>query len=700
MASSGLANFPAPGCIVEFLEDNAVQIAMVLEENSGKLRLLLPSRRETKLAASRVLPWAGPRLAQFPGREEAVKTLESHRDARQNIRKGINPFEIWELAQGEVEQADAVFFAGLLENDPDVDLIAATGHALLDCKTHFRLQTPQFQIYNVETVEKRLAEKQAREERESLVIGGANFIRHLWEAVQKRKIAENSASDSLDQGALERIRKILYARMLNPDSQEDESLWKLVSKGLPDDPLVPVQLLMAWGEIPPHYNFWLARAAYDAGDDWWLGERDEVERLASLVEGSGLDSLPSLDLSLLSIDSETTKDIDDAFHIRPREEGGWTLTIALACPALGWPFGKPFDLLVRQRATSLYLPEAEYHMLPEKLGIGSFSLFENKLRPLFCIRLDISETGEILACEPFMAKSSLRANLNYREVEQALEGVVEPQNRAVPFLEMLNNALDMAKARETFRIGNGAIVMQRLDPVISLSGEGEETVVEISPPAETWKAQKIVSEMMIAASAKIADWANERKIPLVHRSQDVLIPREYAGIWSTPWDIARIMRSLVPSVLEVAPAPHSALGLSRYAPVTSPLRRYADLLNEAQIMEWLVAGRPLWSSVELQNLLSSFSPALESASHVQKNRPRYWKLLYFRQQGEERLWPAVVTEENENFVTIAIPEKALFVRGRRNLFDDKIVPGSKVNVKLGRIHPLHNDVHILEATGV
>ena len=48
----GCVRYPAPGCIVEYMEGNAVQIAMVTEEVGGRLRLLLPNRRETRAKKS------------------------------------------------------------------------------------------------------------------------------------------------------------------------------------------------------------------------------------------------------------------------------------------------------------------------------------------------------------------------------------------------------------------------------------------------------------------------------------------------------------------------------------------------------------------------------------------------------------------------------------------------------------------------
>lgn len=697
----GKVNYPAPGCIVEFLEHNSVQIAMVLEESSGKLRLLLPSRRETKLAVNRLLPWYGPLLPVGMGREDAVRAMESARELRRVYKAEVDPLAVWEISQGEIEKANIDFLAGLFENNPDINKLAAYGHALLDFKTHFRFEPPNFQIYPAESVNKRLAEKLAKEEREALVEGGANFLKRLWENAQKRTVynGESSEAGKLDSVVETRIYKILHARMLDPDSTEDQNLWQIISKGLPEDPFLPVQLLMAWGKVPPHYNFWLDRAGYEPGDDWWKAFEKQVDAIEAAAEIE-IAALQRNESKFISIDGDKTRDIDDAFHIESRPDGGWSVDVALACPALGWSFGSEFDLEVRQRGTSIYLPEAFYHMLPERLGTGSFSLFEGKERPLFIIHLEITQDGEIIKCEPALGKGCLAANLVYSDVEAVLADAAKPDNRALEFNDQLKLAYAMASAREKKRISDGAIVMVRPEPEISLHGAGEDVKVDIDLPENVEKAHKTVSELMIAASGALADWAFEKNIALLHRTQNVAVPRENTGVWTRPEDLARIMHALVPSELEVDPAPHAALALRRYAPSTSPLRRYADLLNEAQILAWLKNGKPRFSREELENILSFLSVSLDRAGQVQRFRPRYWKLLYFRQQGDQRWWQGVITEENDNYVTVALPEKGLFARGRRQFFDEKACPGVDVSIRLGRINPLRNDIHILEVAPV
>lgn len=697
--------YPAPGCIVEYLEGNAVQIAIVLEEAGGKLRLFLPNRRETRLSAGRLLPWLGPLHQGTSGKDDMVRLLEAHKGSRENAAASVSVAELWELAQGEVEAAPAHWFAELKENEPSTDTVAAYGRALLACKSHFRFQPPDFQVFDAETVERRLAEQKAREERESLVAGGAAFLRLLWEVASgRRELPAQGESAFAAEGVpwpepeiAARLKALLRSRMIDPESQEDDVLWKLLIKSLPEVPHLPLQLLMAWGELPPHHNFWLDRADYARGDDWWQSSAEEVAQLAACAP---MKELPLSTLPFVSIDSASTRDVDDAFYIEELPDGsGWNVSIALACPALAWSFGSPLDKLVLHRATSIYLPEGDLHMLPEQLGTDAWSLFAGKIRPAFCLHLAVDRNGTVKQCEFFTARVQLSANLTYTDAEKVLAEQTSSNDKANPasaHAAILRLGHDLARARLNFRLAAGAVVMERPEPHILLEGQGKGITVHLALPDSTPLAQMLVAELMILASASIADWGQANHVPLLHRTQDVALPREYAGIWSEPADMARVMRALIPSSLEVEPRPHAALALERYAPATSPLRRYPDLVNQAQALHMLATGKPRFDAGELSSLLEQISPALDAAGQVQRFRPRYWKLLYFRQKGDKVWWPAVITEENEAFATVGLPGQGLIVRGRRKLFDERAAPGMQVLVRLGKVQPLCNEIQILE----
>lgn len=329
-----------------------------------------------------------------------MRVLESHRKAREEQAAAVPLMEVWELAQGEVHAAPAQWFAELFVSGPDADAVAAYGRALLGCKSHFRFQPPDFQVFPSEMVEKRLAERKSQEEREALIAGGAAFFRMLWDVACKKRTAPLRPESGGERAAewpapdtAARLKTLLLARMSDPESQEHEALWRMLSKGLPDVPHLPLQLLVAWGELPPHYNFWLDRADYAAGDTWWRPYAEEVDavlraaaaespRVREAAAQPAAADLPVCDLPFISIDSASTRDVDDAFYVEA-DGAAFSLTLALACPALFWPFGGPLDKAVLHRGTSIYLPEGNCHMLPEILGTRAFSLLAGEPRPRF-----------------------------------------------------------------------------------------------------------------------------------------------------------------------------------------------------------------------------------------------------------------------------------------------------------------------------
>lgn len=694
--ASQLVEFPGPGCVVEFLQGNAPQIAWVMEEQGGKLRLLLPNRREMSLAANRILPWAGPRCDAGKSREDIVALLNAHKERREKLAAEVAPADLWEMVQGEVDKATAVWLAELAYTEPDVDTVAACGQALLACKTHFRFQPPNFEVYTAEAVELRRQTEEANREREALVGGGAEWFRQLWEARVTHKPAPDPEKSAPPEPVRSRLAHMLRQRMADPETQDDETLWRQVTKGLPDDPHLALLLAETWGLVPEHYNYWLDRADYEPGDAWCLPFATDIQSIRDAADAQASEPLPE---HFISIDSATTRDIDDAFSIEPRPEGGWRVTVALACPALGWPFDSPLDKAVARRATSIYLPEADYHMMPECLGTEAYSLLAGRTRPAFVVRCEVDADGGLIHGVPELARVALAANLHYSDCEAVLDDTAAENNPAAPFAEPLRHALALARARLNYRVEQGAIVIERPDADFYLVGAGADIQVFLkeTPPAP--QAQLLVAELMILTNTALAAWSLEHQVPLLYRTQDVAVPKEFAGVWSKAPDIARVVRALAPASLETSPRPHAGMGLAAYSPVTSPLRRYPDLLNEAQALAFLATGAPRLSREELAALLPHLNMRLDAAGQVQRFRPRYWKYLYIQQQarahGDECCWDAVVSEENDAFVTVSLHREQLIVRGKRPLFGEKVFPGQELKVRLGKVNALRGEVMIL-----
>jgi exoribonuclease-2 len=221
--------------------------------------------------------------------------------------------------------------------------------------------------------------------------------------------------------------------------------------------------------------------------------------------------------------------------------------------------------------------------------------------------------------------------------------------------------------------------------------------VDIELETPTPASQLLVSELMILANAGAAIWAAQQSVPMLYRSQEVSAPAGLSGVWERPEDIQRVVRQMGCTSLETRPAPHASLAVPAYSPISSPLRRYPDLLNLAQIHSFLATGAARLDRAGLERLLPGLTARLDAAGQIQRFRPRYWKLVYFRQRQKTQTWQGVIVEENGPFLSVAIPLVQIYVRAPRELFGERGHVGSTFQVKLGKVDPLTNEIRIAEA---
>lgn len=427
----GLVRYLGAGCMVEFIQGNAPQIVWVLEEQDGGLRLSSPNRRETALQAACILPWPDPACEKNRSRDTVLEILERRKSRREVAN--VDPLELWELAQGEVEQAPIQRFAELAISEPDMDTVTACGHALMQTKNHFKFNPPNFEVYPESVVATRIAELEAARRREELVDKGSTFIRLLWEIHQKKSTqSPGRAVESLDSDVRGRLRRTIMNRIADPETSEDDGLWKLMVKGLPDDPFMPLYLAQAWGLVEPRHNHWMDRAGYAPGSGWCEEHRGELDALLAQTAEDRRQEPTFPDRPIISIDAPTIHGVGDTFFIEARPDGGWNLTLALACPAFRWPLGGKLDKAVFNRATSIYLSEVTHHILPEAPGTGTYSLLAQKTRSSLLIECTVGADGLATACEPRVGYARLAVNLCYEDCETALDGGKSP---ASPCLE-------------------------------------------------------------------------------------------------------------------------------------------------------------------------------------------------------------------------------------------------------------------------
>jgi exoribonuclease-2 len=670
------------GMVVEYIQNNQPVMGWVQEVQTGRVRLVNINQREMKLPLARIVPWTGPCLPETSTRADVLQTLKTLDARREDLSREIDPMELWELAQGEVDQASIPWLAGLLWEDPDVDHAAALGRRLLATKTHFKFSPPHFEIYPQETVEKRTEEMRRAQEREHLVTQGQALFKELWK-VHRNESVLTAKSDPETACKLEAL---LLDRIGLRQEGETEVLWKKMTAGLPDIPFLALFLAQAWGIVPAHYNYLLEQAGYVWEDAAWSAPFEgDVQRLRARVQAM---AQPVECTDAVSIDSSSTKDIDDGFCIQ-RTEQGYHLEIILACPALGWEFGSAMDKTVMERFSSVYLPEGTANMLPLGLGTDFFSLHAKQDRPALILDVDLDDQGRVLESTPRHGWVRLDRNLSYTRVQENLNSD-QPE-------PMLQAAHELAQALRSRRIDQGAVIMQQPDPRISLIQSKQGIEVFMDPGHEENQAQILVSEFMILANSLIAQWATKKDIPLIFRTQNITLPKESAGIWSAPCDIYRLIKCMGPSIMEAEPKRHATLAIDGYAPITSPLRRYADFINSSQVLSVVTTGDPLWTAESIGSILPYLSARAQAVGKIQRFRPRYWKYLFFKQKAPTHRWTGEVVEHTDRMVTLSLSQEQLFLKAPKSIFGDKVQLGQRFSIRIGKVDPLTNELRIAEA---
>ena len=160
--------------------------------------------------------------------------------------------------------------------------------------------------------------------------------------------------------------------------------------------------------------------------------------------------------------------------------------------------------------------------------------------------------------------------MSYEEADKYLH-----ENTSLSFLN------EIAKNHRKFRDRNGAI---RLDlPKTDIKVKDKKVLV--SPQLES-ESREMVSELMVLAGRAIAHYSIENKISMPYLSQapgkfsEEIIGNIHNLSLSKAFEAAK---GFSRSKLSVEPSIHAGLGLEAYIRVTSPMRRYLDLIVQSNL---------------------------------------------------------------------------------------------------------------------
>ena len=366
--------------------------------------------------------------------------------------------------------------------------------------------------------------------------------------------------------------------------------------------------------------------------------------------------LPRANVAAFSLDDIGTTEIDDAFSVQATASGV-RIGVHIAAPALGIAPGSPLDAVARQRLSTAYMPGRKFTMLPDDV-LERFSLDHGGELPAVSLYVDFDRDYALLGRHTRLERVPVVANLRHAEYDVLNEAFEKGETRGLPHEEELRQLWRAALALEARR-GRPSAAASALDYTFYV----ENNRVRIVPRKRGAPLDKLVAEMMILANSAWGELLAERDVAAIYRVQSTGKVR-----------------------FSVHPEAHEGLGVSAYAWMSSPLRRYVDLVNQWQLAASLAGRKPPFArnSEALLTALRAFEVTTTRYDEHQRAMEAYWSLRWIEQEGVRTLQGVVL---RDNLARIEGLPLVARVSGAPSL-----EPGAIVRLEVGAIDLLERSI--------
>jgi exoribonuclease-2 len=344
-------------------------------------------------------------------------------------------------------------------------------------------------------------------------------------------------------------------------------------------------------------------------------------------------------LTCLAIDNSYSSDADDAISI-----DGDRVWIHIADVASFVDVDSNLDIFARKRISNLYLPDQIFHMLPPSLS-EACSLGAGDLSNAVSIGFVINE---------FEIKN-IQIHLSQIKVTKMSYEMADQEMSSNKTLAALNK---IARAHKAHRDANGAIQLNLPNTDIKL----KEDKVQIFPQTDS-ESRSLVSEMMILAGRVIAEFSIKNSISMPYLSQetgnfsDEIIKNIKKLSLSKAFEAARGFNR---SKLSVKHSLHSGLGLEAYLRVTSPMRRYLDLLVQQQLVRFINKS-DLLNDSDVKERIKVVNASVSKVNKATRQSVEHFRCVYFKQNKQ---WEGegVIVETKGQKASVLIPELAMITQ--------------------------------------
>ncbi|CAH2244359.1 jg25310 [Pararge aegeria aegeria] len=430
-------------------------------------------------------------------------------------------------------------------------------------------------------------------------------------------------------------------------------------------------------------------------------------------------------MCIFSIDPFNCRDIDDAVSCRKLENGNYEIGVHISDVAHFLTENTLLDEIVAEKATTIYMVQRAYHMLPDELCMLC-SLFPGVNKLAFSVFWEITEDAVVLSHRFAKTVINSCSQLAYEHAQAVLENKEDAEKsfpeiyNGLTYQDIYNTIKILGKISAIFRkkrFSEGAL---RIDqPKVSFHLNTDNGLPDSYWIYDSKESHQLIEEFMLLANMTVAKRIHEDHPKLAFlrchpppspymlnqlakslKPMGIDIEISCAGDlhksllpYLSP-DIADRGKAMVLNMLFAKPMTrakyfcagvcdgdedfhHYALNVPLYTHFTSPIRRYADIMVHRLLAASLNYREPLqWEVRKVGMVAAQCNKQKYNAKKAGELSTELYTLKYIEMHSP-LITEAVVVEVRERYIDVIIVAMGL----NRRIFFNNDFPGTYKCIK-------------------
>lgn len=316
-------------------------------------------------------------------------------------------------------------------------------------------------------------------------------------------------------------------------------------------------------------------------------------------------------LPFVSIDGESSRDLDDLVYSEQRPDGKWDLWVAIADVTRFVSPDTQMNADAYDRAVSVYTPGESFPMLPEQISHDLCSMLPDVLRYALAVHIELSAKGEMESYRFMSAKVRSAQRFTYTRVAALLDSPSAASEEEKTHLSNLTALAALDKVSRERGDERGAMEIDRDEPILLFNQDGD---IDGFTSTRTNAAHKLIESAMVYANVAAANFLEGHFDTALYRHHpglqedglvalnafleevglDPLTPScsgldcnaRRMGLTSESQieTFERLLRGAMTFARYTTnETSHFGMSLEKYTHFTSPIRRYGDIIVHRMI---------------------------------------------------------------------------------------------------------------------